>query len=370
MILKNIKVEHKDEKTGFVVKKIATSEWETLNHKIAINNSLFNCERQRLICKKPLLKSPFQIHHIASSKNIWDFDGIAISKQHATKQKRFFLAFQQRSEKQWNNLDFAEAEDDFQELATRGLPFVPYSIPLNANLENWKKRKDDANSILNKSQMLVPVFCSKHQIDLFDDVYNYEFEKSKLIGMQCYSLNDATTLLNLMKLRLRNMRLEAGDEAPLLLGLNYSKFQRKIAHVSGSFAYSCFGFDIFSERQTFLENMPPQVVSEILNKSIDEIMRYDRVLGGFNQSAEQEFWDGRNITQEFLENVAVAEGLTPYQAIQWANYRGQQGDFNLLNNYILETANEDKKDLALNFIQNDKEKWSVFWKTKMIKLLT
>ena len=92
-------------------------------------------------------------------------------------------------------------------------------------------------------------------------------------------------------------------------------------------------------------------------------------IGGLTLAVEQEFWEGRNITREFLENVAVAEGLTSYQAIQWANHRGQQGDFNLLNNYVLETINEDKKDLALNFIEKDKEKWAVLWKTKIPKLI-
>jgi len=43
MILKEIKTEHTDKRTGMVLKRIETSEWETHNHKIAVNNSLFNC---------------------------------------------------------------------------------------------------------------------------------------------------------------------------------------------------------------------------------------------------------------------------------------------------------------------------------------
>ncbi len=370
MILRNTKVEHTDEKTGLVVKRITTSEWENFNRKVAVNNSLFSCEQKRLIYNKPLLNMPFQIHHIPfkRKKQIWNFDGLAVSKTHAIKQKRLYLAFQQRNEKQWNNLTFAEAEGDFQDLATRGLPFVPYSIPKDISLDTWKERRKDALSILNKSQMLVPIFCSKHQRELFEEIFNYEFENSKLIGVQCYSINDADTLLNLMKIKLRNSRLQTGDEAPLLLGLSYGKVQKTFSNVSGSFAYSCFGFDILSHRQIFLENMPTDVIRKILSKKVEEIMRYDRVLGGFNLSAEQEFWDGVNITQAFLENVVVAEGLTPYQAIQWANYNEQQNDFDVLNNHILETAYEDKRDSAINHIELEKERWSVFWKTKIAKL--
>lgn len=94
-------------------------------------------------------------------------------------------------------------------------------------------------------------------------------------------------------------------------------------------------------------------------------MRYDKVLGGFNLSAEQEFWDDINITQAFLENVSIAEGLTPYQAIQWANFNEQQNDFDTLNDYVLETADEDKKDSALKYVESQKERWAVFWKTKI-----
>ncbi len=370
MILKKIKTEHTDEKTGLVVKRITTSEWETFNRKVAINNSLFSCEQKRLIYNKPLLDIPFQIHHIPFKKKIqtWDFEGLEVSKAHAIRQKRLYFAFQQRSAERWDRLTFSEAEGDFQDLATRGLPFVPYSIPKDSSLETWKERKQDALSILNQSQILVPVFCSNHQRDLFEEIFNYEFENSKLIGVQCYNLNDNNNFINLAKIKLRNMRLQTGDEAPLLFGLSYSKVQKSFSNVSGCFAYSCFGFDVLSHRQVFLENMPTEIVQKILSKKVEEIMRYDKTLGGFNLSAEQEFYDGRNITQAFLENVAVAEGLTPYQAIQWANLNEQQNDFNILNSHVLETAYEDKKDSALNYIEAQKERWAVFWKTKMPQL--
>jgi hypothetical protein len=369
MILKNIKTEHKDEMTGMVVKRIITSEGEFLNHKLAVCNNIFNCEKNRLIFGKSIFTTPFHTHHISfnNKKKIWMLEGMEVSKEHAKNYERIYLTFQQRSEPQWETLTFKEAEGDFQNLATRGLSLVAYPIPINASLEEWKKRRDDAVSILNASQILVPIFCSKHQRELFEDVFNYEFEHSKMIGVQCYSLNDGITLLNLMKIRNRNMMLEIGDESPLLWGLNYQRVLKNFSYVSGSFAYTCFGFDVVSGRQTFLEKMPTEAVQKIINKNPDEIMRYDKTLGGFNLSAEQEFWDGINITRQFLESVKTSEGLSPYQAIQWANHKGQQEDLDILNSHILETAEEDKKDSAFKFVESGKEKWAVFWKTKISK---
>ena len=369
MILKSIKVEHKDEKTGLVLKRIITSDGEYLNHKIAIDNSMCNCEKHRLCYGKNIFDNPFQTHHIPfnNKKMIWDFDGMQISREHAKRQNRIYLTFQQRSEEQWQSLTFPEAEGDFQDLATRGLSFVPYSIPLDAKLEDWIKRRGEAVLLLNNSQILVPVFCSKHQRELFEEIFNYEFEHSKIIGVQCYGLYDEVTLLNLMKIRLRNMKLESKDECPLLFGLNYQKILKSFANVSGSFAYSCFGFDILSCRQMFLEKMPPEVVQHILSTKPEEMMRYDRNLGGFSLSAEQEFDNGINLTKQFLLNVDLTEGLNPHQAIQWANHNGQQKDFDVLNDYLLETAYEGKEDLALKYIGSEKERWAVFWKTKMIQ---
>ena len=367
MILRPTKTEYTDQKTGMVLKRIATSEWETHNHKIAINNSMFSCEKARIENRKPILNAHFQVYHIFfnTKKRIWNFDRIAESKAHASRIGRLYLPFQQRSAKQWNNLTLQEAEADFQELVNRGLTFVPYSVPLDTDLETWKVRKADALTLLTPSQKLVPIFCTKHQRDLFEEIFNYEFENSKLIGVQCYGLNDANTSLNLTKIKLRNQMLQTGDEAPLLIGLNYEKVLKSLSCVSGNFAYSCYGFDILSCRQLNMEHMPTEARRKMLSKEIEEIMKYDRVLGGFNHSAEQEFWDGINVTRAFLENVDVTQGLNPYQAIQWANHREQQKDFDLLNEYILETAYDE--NALLNFINNDKEKWAVFYKTKIMQ---
>ena len=67
----------------------------------------------------------------------------------------------------------------------------------------------------------------------------------------------------------------------------------------------------------------------------------------------------------FLGNVVVAEGLNPYQAIQWTNHKGQQDDLDIFNNCLLQSAYTEDKDSAINFIESDKEKCSVFWKTQL-----
>ncbi len=369
MILQSIKTEHTDNKTGLVVKRITTSEWQHLNHKMAIGNFMFGCEKQRIRFGKPIHNSPFQIHHITYDNKLrhWRLDAISPSQAHAQTQNRLFLPFQQRTEGQWANLIFQEAENDFQTLATKGLTFVPYSIPLNASLEEWKTRRSNAVSVLNTSQTLVPVFCSKHQTSSFEEIFNYEFEHSKLIGIQCYCLTDADTALNLAKVKQRNMRLQTGDDAPLLIALSYGKVQRSFENVSGSFAHACLGFDIFSERQISLANMPEKVAEKIINTPPEEMMRYDASLGGFNLTAEQQL-EGMNLTRAFLENITLSEGLTAHQAIQWASHIEQQRDFDTLNTHILETANNP--EATLQFIKNEKEKWAVYWRMKFPEIHT
>lgn len=361
MLLKKVIVEHIDNRTGFVLKKIVTSEWEQLNRKLSVNNSLFSCELARLRFEKPILKSPFQIQHIRYDikGQAWDFNGIPINKTHANKQNRFYFVFQQRSEEMWDILTWAEAENNFQDIATRGLPFVPYNIPLKGAIDDWKARKEDAESILNKSQTLIPIFCSKHKREYFEPMFAQEFRNSKLIGIQCYSLNDPLSLLNLTKVKILNLSTTIGQESPLILGLNHGRMISSISNVSGAFAYACFGCDILSERQTFLENMPPDVVKKIVEKKPDDVYRYDTTEGGFNFSEEQEFWNGINMTRAFLENVSLNEGLTPFQAIQWANFNNQQEDLELLNEKILKTR--DLPNSAIDFVRTEKSRWASFW---------
>lgn len=106
MILRNVKVEHTDEKTGLVLKKITTSEGDFLNHIMAVNNTIYNCEEKRVVANKPVLLSPCQVNHIqyAHKKLLWDMDSISPSKNHASKQNRIYTTFLQRNKKQWNGL--------------------------------------------------------------------------------------------------------------------------------------------------------------------------------------------------------------------------------------------------------------------------
>ena len=106
MILKEIKVECVDNRTGLVLKRIKTTEWEQMNRKLAVNNSILNCEKSRIKFDKPIFKAPFQTHHIGYSnkESDWDFVGVRDSQRHANKNNRFFFAFQQRSEKKWGHI--------------------------------------------------------------------------------------------------------------------------------------------------------------------------------------------------------------------------------------------------------------------------
>lgn len=364
MILKSVKVECVDNRTGLVLKKIITSEQEYLNRKLAVNNGMMNCEESRTRFNKSLLTSPFQIHHIRyeKSKDRWMFDGVEDSKRHAVKNKRLHLAFQQRTDDGWTKLTWSEAESDFQDLATRGLPFVPYVIPITGDIVDWKQRKSDGQSILNKSQTLVPVFCSMHNVPKFSQMFDKEFSESKLVGIQCYGLGDLDTVLNLTKVKITNMNVQEAQDCPLLLYLNHARKLKSSSNVSGTFAYSCFAGDIFSERQTFLENMPPNVVQSILQKSPDDIYRYDTGEGGFNFSEEQKFWSGIDMTNAFLQNVSLTEVLSPFQAIKWANHFNQQSDLDLLNQKIHESREEPNS--VVDFIRT-KSRWASFWSSKI-----
>lgn len=258
-----------------------------------------------------------------------------------------------------------EAENRFQELAALGLPIVPYPIPVKGRLDDWRTRKDDAVSILNKSQMLAPIFCSKHDVAYFEDIFRHEFQSSKIIGTQCYGVNDASTISNLITEKLINYAVPEGEDTPLLFALSHSKMIRSFSNVSGSFTYGGFGMDILSQRQNFVENLPSEVVKKMLEKNPEEIYKYDRSEGGFNLSDEQMLLDGQSGVKALLETVTVSENLTAFQVIQWHNAYNQQEDFNVLNNKILETRQDDLRNSAIDHIRTDKIKWRLIWENKI-----
>lgn len=369
MIVKKVKVECIDPQTGLVLKRIITSEGEYLNRKLAVNNGLVNCETSRMAAKKSILASPIQVHHIRYDRkhHRWATEGLLKSKDHANKQGRLFLPFDQRNEESWDGLTWSESESRFQELATLGLPVVPYAIPPKGRLDDWRMRKPDAISILNKSQILAPIFCSKHDVAYFEDLFRYEFGSSKLIGTQCYSVNDANTISNLVTMKTVNLSLAEGEESPMLFGLSHSKMIKSFSNVSGSFTYGCFGMDFLSQRQNFIENLPPDAIKKMLEKNPEDIYKYDRSEGGFNLSDEQTLLNGSasSNTKALLETITLSENLTPYQAIQWSNFVNQQEDFNILNQKILETRPEESKNTAIDFIRNDKIKWRLVWEGKI-----
>lgn len=106
MILKNVKVECVDPQTGLVLKRITTSENSYLNRKLAVNNSIMNSEVSRITAKKSVFPSPAQVYHIRYDDKLhyWVTKGISAAKEHANKQNRLFLPFEQRSEGMWDAL--------------------------------------------------------------------------------------------------------------------------------------------------------------------------------------------------------------------------------------------------------------------------
>ena len=60
MQIKDIRVELVDKNSRLVLKRITTDEGKFLNRTLAVPNSIYHCERKRLIYGKPLFESNFQ----------------------------------------------------------------------------------------------------------------------------------------------------------------------------------------------------------------------------------------------------------------------------------------------------------------------
>ena len=131
MIYKGTKVEITDPATRFVLKRTSTSDWETLNRKLAVNNQLRAYEEQRNQYNKPAFPSCFQTHHIRWDKRgFWDFYDIDVAKANAQKNNRIFVAQRQLNSGIWDKLTRQEAFNWYEELVNRGLPIPTMQIPL------------------------------------------------------------------------------------------------------------------------------------------------------------------------------------------------------------------------------------------------
>lgn len=360
MSFKGVKVEVSDKKTRLVLKRIIGSDWECLNRKMAVTNQMRTYEQQRLQYKKSIFNSKFQTYHIRWDKaGYWDFFDMDVAKTEAQNNDRLFVAQRQMNEKLWKSLNKAQALNYFEELANKGLGIVTLNVPLKTNLEEWKKLKDDAKSILKGNQKLMPICSTRHDFALFPELINDMVSELQFVGIHSYCLTQPQEFLNLTALRKANSLAEEGKECPLIFGFNHSRHFSKYSYVNGSFALACFGIDIFSERQYFLENMPSIDIDKMMSRSPDEFMFYDTTQGGFNKGEDQEIWHEFNLTRETMRSISVEEGLNGYQALIWKNTLKQQEDLSILNEKLL-----NKKDVG-QFIRDDKSKWSVFYATQV-----
>lgn len=360
MILKNIKVEISDKKTRFVLKRIVGSGWECLNRKMAVTNQLRRYEEQRLQYSKSIFNSQFQTYHIRWDRaGYWDFHDIDVAKTEAQKNNRLFVPQRQMNEKLWKALNPTQAFNQFEELANRGLSVVALNVPLKMTAEQCKELKEDAESILNGNQKMMLILSTRHDFALFPELIDYALPESRFMGIHSYSFTQPQEFLNLTALRKVNSLLKEGQECPLIFGFNHPRHLPRFSFVNSSFAFSCFGIDIFSERQYFLENMKSEDIEAMMKRKPEEFMFYDASQGGFNKGEEQEIWHEFNLTREAMKSISVEEGLNGYQALIWKNTMKQQEDLSLINGKLLEGGDVGK------LITDEKSKWSVFYKTQV-----
>ena len=359
MLLKDIKIELKDNDSRFILKRAKTSENDFLNRKMPVINPIYQCEKNRERYGKTMFDSPIQVHNLRwdTVKKKWDYTSLEEAKEHAIKYNRIFLARKQMNWEQWQELTLSKSYYNFEDMLNRGMNNLTLEIPITANLEEFKKLKEDANSVLNKSQRLMPILSTRHNPENFSQIMEHEFERSKFIGLNGYSINreiEPYALVNLSKFRSLNFNLNMDGNIPLNFIFNYPRVLIKHSNIAGSFAYSCFGGDVFVEKTTFLEGMPDRVIKEMMNKSPDEFYYYDVRQKSFNKSYNQEKYYNINLTKQFMQTVNVAEGLTAYETLRWKAHQQQQDDFLYINNLIMQN-----KILMQEIL--DHSGWNIFW---------
>jgi hypothetical protein len=364
MEIKDVKIEIVDEESRLVLKRIITDKDQCFNRKIAVSNSLFSCEKSRGTYGKAMFDSPFQTHHIRWAKNEkeWDFLGLNSAIEHSRKNNRFFIPHKQRNENQWDSLKLAEADKDFIEFQSKvSAGAIPYPLPIDCTLEEWKQKKGELLALLNPMQQLMAVLSSKHNAEHFPEIVKYELNNSNLMGICSYEFIDVKEKVNLAMLRAINSNKTAGEHCALIVYFDYPRMLSRHSHVAGSFAYGCFSGDIFSERAYFIKNMSGKAIAEMMNKKPEDYYFYDPKQKGFNKSMPQREWYGSDLTRNFLQEISVNEGLNGHQAIRWINNHLQQKEFDFLNQKLLQ------KEKIVPIIR-DYSRWSLFWDTNLAVL--
>ena len=326
----NTKVEAIDKETGMVLKRINIDGVEYLNRKLAVPNTIYICEKGRVKMNKSLIDTPFQTCHLKwnKSEEEWELLGLKKARQHAKKNKRLFIPFNQRNQDQWHSLTWEESFDDFNDLL-RKTDIVPLSIPLTASLEELEEYKTKALNLLSENQILILIISTKHDIRHFPIIAKQELTSSKLFGLSCYELTDSIERLNLEFLKSINSKLKVGDDCALIVCFNYPRIMSRYLQVAGSFAFSCFGGDVFSQTKNFsmdydkLEELKPE-----------DIYCYDNKEKKFTKSNAQKERYGFDVTNGMIGKIPVSEGLDFHQAIKYLSHILQQKDLDLINDIL------------------------------------
>lgn len=363
MIIKDVMTEIVDRNSRLVLKRIKTSDGEFSNRKLAISNFMYNCERDRMKYGQPLFNGIFQTYHLRFDKVLgdWDYLGLENAKKHAERNNRIFIPYKPRNDETLSGMKWKDSISDFKTMIGK-VDNVPFVIPLDATLSDWKKHKIDAVSLLSSSQSLVPIISSKHNVSHFPTIIKYEIGKSNLIGIHSYELRDIIERTNLSYLRAINSNTKTGDKTSLFINFNYPRILTRFSNIAGCFGFSCFAGDIFSERAYFPSGMRREAVNFMMDKKPEEYSFYDSKEKKFTKSIPQQEWYGIDITRNSIANVSVLQGLSGYKVIKCISHIKQQDDLDLINSLII-----NKEDLV-KFMRNYTG-WGVFLDTMVIPSL-
>jgi hypothetical protein len=341
-----------DANNGLILKTIHTDRGIFNSRVIAVNNTFYNAEKGRLLFSKPGLSTKIQTKHVHFDKRrrIWRFpllhDTFEEAQQHAEDQDRLFIPYLQLTEEQWDKLDWRQAENLFLKLARRGVPFVPFPVPLNADLASWIKRQEKALKLLNKSQELLPVFCVYHDVEKFIPLLAGIFSERKAVGIHYFDLMDANVQANLNALYELTYKLPVNSEVPLVVCFCPRRYIKSFSSASSAFLLSLFGIDVISYYV-----LKPEQVAILEERAPERYASYDSLQGGYSDSENQVDWYGRELTRYQLRAISADEGLAPYMVNLWADYLKEAQDLDILNSRIL-------NDNSADFI-NTKSRWAV-----------
>jgi len=341
-MIQSIKVEFVDKDSRLVLKKLITTDGREIhNRKLAVCNSIYSCERQRLIYGKSMFNSLFQTYHIGWDKkeSEWDYKGLKNAEAHAKQNKRLFVPYKQRNEEQWSKLNWKEADKEFKKFQEE-TDIVPYPVPLNASLKELKNKKSEVLKLLEPNQELIFIVSSKHlNLKEFPLIAKYELKNSKLFGICSYGISDVIERRNLSYLNAINSSFEVGQNIALIFCFDYSRILKNHSYIAGCFGFSCFGGDVFSEKASFPFQWGKKAFEKVTKKSPSKYPLYDIKEKKFTTSLPQKEWYGFDFTKGFMDKIAVSEGLIGYNALKWANHHLQQKDLDFINQLLIQRKN-------------------------------